>query len=279
MDNRDNFFIILPSNVIADEYPGNTSSHYFTPLPKPLVLEPGRWEVALVGISYPFSWLNVIEPWNKIVFLNYITYNGEDEENIKKELVVGNDILNGYDYEQHKKVVPTAFYSDRQLLEKIESLRPDSYSSRFTVDKTSNKVTISLHGKEGIVFDKYFAELLGFGDNITLINRGFGEVSYEATRPVDLNPTLHAMYIYSNIVQDTLVGNVYCPLLRIVHVTGKYHAHVDKTFINPFYIDVSPKTISAIEVSLRDDQGTLINFLTGKVILKLHFRKKRIPIL
>ena len=81
------------------------------------------------------------------------------------------------------------------------------------------------------------------------------------------------MYVYANILEPQIVGNVSAPLLRIVNVEGKYPNIIDKVFDFPHYIPVLVKDISDIEINIKDDLNEYIPFLSGKVIIKLHFRR------
>jgi len=48
-----NFYVTLPSESSGYYYHYNTISNFTTKLATPLELEPNRWEVGLVEISYP----------------------------------------------------------------------------------------------------------------------------------------------------------------------------------------------------------------------------------
>ena len=52
----DQFLVTLPSNVKGNDK--NTPGQYETTLATPLDL-PGEWEVALIDITYPHSWINL----------------------------------------------------------------------------------------------------------------------------------------------------------------------------------------------------------------------------
>jgi hypothetical protein len=49
----DSFYLTLPSDSSGLYYPKNTIVNYTTKLASPLELEPNKWEVGLVNISYP----------------------------------------------------------------------------------------------------------------------------------------------------------------------------------------------------------------------------------
>jgi len=49
----DNFYLTLPSDSSGYYYPANTIANFTTKLATPLELQPNKWEVGLVEISYP----------------------------------------------------------------------------------------------------------------------------------------------------------------------------------------------------------------------------------
>jgi len=51
----DHFYVTLPSGSSGFHFPNNTIANYRTKLATPIELEPNKWEVGLVEISYPES--------------------------------------------------------------------------------------------------------------------------------------------------------------------------------------------------------------------------------
>ena len=49
----DYFYVTLASDSSACNFPANTIPNFRTKLATPLVLQPNRWEVGLLEISYP----------------------------------------------------------------------------------------------------------------------------------------------------------------------------------------------------------------------------------
>ena len=56
MSLSDELQVSLPSNVPGNK--SNVTGQYETTLARPLDL-PGTWEVALIDITYPHSWVNI----------------------------------------------------------------------------------------------------------------------------------------------------------------------------------------------------------------------------
>jgi hypothetical protein len=250
----DNFYVVLPSNVNAEEFPNNTISHYYTPLPSNLNLKHGQWEVALVEITYPHSWENMYLPFSDVLFISPELY----ETKIVK-------IPNGY------------YASARDIAKKLDELKPDFFKGRFTWDTDDNKMKIALKEKEGIHFRGRLAKMLGFNDPLVYNNSPRKSI-FMPTFPVDIHANLHSIYVYTNIVKKTVVGITHVPLLRVINVRGEHGDHIQKTYINPFYVPLQTPNIKHIEISLCDDLGKNVRFQYGRVILYLHFRKKKFTI-
>ena len=65
------------------------------------------------------------------------------------------------------------------------------------------------------------------------------------------------------------------PLLHIVNVDGQYGENEAKIYDSPHYMPLKHKLVHMIEIDIRDSPGKPILFLSGTVIVKLHFRRKR----
>ena len=72
MSTRD-FYVVLPSNVICEEYPNNEIGQFTTAIgqfttafPQQLPINDGEWEVALVGMSFPMTFFNITQLENSI---------------------------------------------------------------------------------------------------------------------------------------------------------------------------------------------------------------------
>lgn len=239
------FYVTLPSNSSMKIHPDNTLAHFFVTLPSPLTLS-GEWEVAMAEFVYPHRWLNVIQGDNLML------------------CTAGTRGSHGHS-------VPEGYYSTPEDI--LSSFRPPlSHDGEVTltfnkhIQKIRSEVT---QGARLSIFGR-LATLLGFEDgcNLTGINL--------APRTVDVHP-FHSLFVYTNIIQYSTVGDVRAPLLRIVNVEGNYGDIVAKIYDNPHYVPLKQKMIDTIEIDIRDDTGESIPFINGRVIIKLHFRQQRSP--
>lgn len=93
--------------------------------------------------------------------------------------------------------------------------------------------------------------------------------------PSDMSNSLNYLYIYCDVLEPQVIGTALAPLLQVVHVEGKYTDLVSRIYTAPHYVPVLKKCFNTIEINIRDDQNTPVNFTFGKTIVKLHFRKIR----
>lgn len=287
MSALNDFYVTLPSNVTSKVH-NNKTSHFFTELPKPIELDKESWEVALVEIDYPRSWYNVQQNAYKVTFSKFLVDNSTV---MYKQPIV---LKHGY------------YIEEREILREIEETKNPTFKTRISYDNVSRKTFIRLADRESITISKPLSQMIGFLDFVDERHWSFntfhmGNTYYKTTiindktvvppedvlqplknekvyaqKAFDLSSGLHSIYIYSNIVDDCVVGNTVAPLLRTVLVEGNYGDFVQKTYIHPHYLPISYNRINDIEISLRDDLGNLIPFEFGKVLVKLHFRRKRI---
>jgi len=81
------------------------------------------------------------------------------------------------------------------------------------------------------------------------------------------------MYVYSDIVNPYLVGDVKTPLLRVIAPKGERDEIVTVTFSNPYYIPVARRGFDTIEVNINDELGEPMSFTDGKSVVTLHFKR------
>ena len=240
----DSFYVTLPSNSSMDTHPNNTLSHFFVNLPTPLSFE-GDWEVALAEVTYPHRWLNVMEG-------NLLACSAEDEN-----------------MRFHFHRVPEGYYPTvEELLRNFEPPIEHGGLVRMRHNKFIQKVIVKTNDRATLKFLGHLANLLGFDDGTVV--RG----TAKSKRVVDVRP-FYSLFIYSNIVEYHTVGDTRAPLLRIINVDGQYGETVTKIYDSPHYMPLKHKLMDMIEIDIRDDTGKPIPFVTGRVIVKLHFRRKR----
>ena len=247
-----NFYMTLPSNASMDLYPSNKLSEYKVQLPRALQLN-HNYETALVEMTYP------------------VTY----------------DILSNTPYDiamlvvepgatHTAKVEGTSFTSVRKLIAKVNStlthmckkLNIEHERAIISHVADQEKLKLNVPQNTGVLFNVGLAAILGFKAEEWFLS------SIKAPNHYDLQGGFHSLYVYCSAVEPQIVGDIYAPLLRTVGLSGAKGETVVRNFIDPHYIAVNADELRCLEINIKDDTGHNVLFKSGKVICKLHFRKK-----
>ena len=240
---------------------------------KQLQLDVDDWEVGLAEIIYPHSWNNI----NDARFT--IRYQ-EGGVSVWQDVTVPDAL-----YEQPNDLV-------QALNEAVNEILPTEQtdSIHFVYNTLMRKFTACVKPGYVVRFRKSLSVALGLGDhNVTLrcsrdsedygISRTDERVIYDSDKiigdfMVDLNRGLHTFFIYCNVVESQLVGDAHVPLLRTVAVKGRNGEVVSHSFDNVHYVPLSRSTFQELLIHISDDTGQRVPFQYGRVIAKLHFRRK-----
>jgi len=284
--NFDEMYITLSSNVITKENPSNSLSEYITILNQRLKLE-GKWVVGISEISYTKSWYNILET-HPINF--YDEFGNKYEPKIFKE-----DNETVYDFN-----INSGYYESEQVL--IDSINLELRKIKFlkapqiVYNKINNKIFIIPGSMENSVklypsFGEEINSLLGITrrdiDNLFYkTNNDFEFTKYEFKRiaknkineafhPIEITRGYHSLYVYSNIVYPSYVGNTCSQILRVVEVPNniKFGEQCVIRYENPQYRPVILSEINSIEIVIKDDSDNLIPFKFGRVRIDLHLKK------
>ena len=245
--------------------------NYKTMLSMPLHLNPQEWEVGLAELIFPHTWKNITMGKFKVKMYKEDKWVNQNVE------------------------IPEALYSSKQQLidtlnEYVNEVLGSDQRSRimFTYNEVLDKmVTFVSEGYE-VRFNKEQSIILGFGDHYTrLVNtsrvnltiREGSRALYDGDKIIppfvfDLNRGLHTFFVYTDIIEDQLVGDSHVKLLRTVPVSGKTGDIVAKSFTNIHYVGLNRSTFQEIEIQITDDVGRNVQFAHGRVTVKLHFARK-----
>ena len=269
----DHFYVTLPSNSSEDYYGKQPMSSYKTRLTKSLQLDVDDWEVGLAEIIYPHSWKNVSDGTFSVKLLSNTEWMWKDVE------------------------IPAALYeTPHQLVQTMndevkQHLGQDQRDKiHFVYNHLLRKFTACLSPGYMVRFPKQLAITLGLGDLETTLKQARNEEEFGIERTdsrviindrkiiapycLDLYRGLHTFFIYCDIVQYQLVGDANVPLLRTIPVSGKSGDVVVNSFDNVHYLGLGRSTFQEIQVHITDDTGLRVPFEQGRVIVKLHFKKK-----
>ena len=87
---------------------------------------------------------------------------------------------------------------------------------------------------------------------------------------------INHFYVYSNFIQPIQVGGQPVPLLRYIPINiGEFGQTMYKEFQHKVYIPVNVSRLQHCEFGIYDDTGQPIQFIGGRTVLTLHFRRRQ----
>jgi hypothetical protein len=300
------FYVTLPSNVTnSTGQQDNKTSEYLTVFPDSLVLE-GPYEVALSEIIYYQNWkfklCDVFIHRNDYErHYEIYTYDGENDMEklfkiINKKLKLFCDDFKTHLFSHYKNEIldsigRTAAGAPKDPFlfgEKVSYFETELYSERFSIEAVIgvNSITFNVSEPLLVQFVEAINSLYSFETirNNYLLDQKYHKknstiYNSSSTEPMELFYEalhgIHSIFIYSDVIDTQIVGDSRTRLLRVINVSSKYKEVVSRVYENPDYLPVSSREINSIKIILRDDTGQKIFFTNSKVIVKLHFRKKR----
>ena len=246
----EDFYIVIPSNVPSLTGEKNKISDFTNYLPSSIDLDRSKWRVALVQIDYPSTWTNI---------------SGE----------VGQLVLKTSQFRLRATIPPKYYSTSTDLLYAINKvLTYYGLETRFS-EVEGDVCNVQMGKHEKITLHPTLAGILGFERTDFAYHQSEQDINYFfSDHVIDLRASFYNMYVYSDLVAETLVGNTYVPLLQTVpirHNDDGELAHHE--YLNPQYMPLQTGSISSIHVQLCDEVGNLVEFRKGHVIIKLHFKK------
>jgi hypothetical protein len=144
----------------------------------------------------------------------------------------------------------------------------DESSVRFEFNDKTNKLKVILNNENhAVVFSKNLADILGIRQYKRKAN------VYVSEAEIDVNRGCHMMFVYCDIVQDSIVGDVKAPLLRTVTTRGRYGESVREVFTKPIYVPLRTNQFQSLEIAIKSETGQPIAFNYGNSCVTLHFRR------
>ena len=74
---------------------------------------------------------------------------------------------------------------------------------------------------------------------------------YTGDNVCDLQRGFYSLYVYCNILEDVVVGDVKAPLLRTVNINGKDDKMVSRIYQTVQYVTVQRRKFDTIEIYIR----------------------------
>ena len=271
--------VTLPSNSSPDYYPENKISDYIVHLPKELQL-PGSWEVGLAEIQFNHSWYDVDTTKYWVIY-------ERGEVHIKTKLPSGyyqepkqliclllNQMKHDFQVKNEELIKNGTLTNPIQFL---LDLRYNDNSQLVQLNIRNNSSAPTRIDSDGVVRPSvllhlalFLTEMLGFGEST------FHNVDvFRSDRVVNMNP-INNIYVYCDVIENRIVGHTLAPLLATISTEGESGSIISKRYNKLQYQPVMKKSFSEIQINLRDDQGHSIRFRKGRVVVTLHFRRRKL---
>ena len=289
MSGKSEFYMYLPSNSGENNLTGNFTVH----LAENIHLD-GEWEVALTEIIYPYTWNNLPPLIEKDNFVSTAVYiklrSGEVVYSFLEEGQYStiSDLLLAFTRCFRKRIDKFKRFTvidnnNKDVGIETPNLHLMSEFVRLSPDKVTKRITLKIDKTQitGVSFSKRIGYMLGFESNFITVpdtepisakNKWY---SVRGEYAPDLKVDGNVLYIYCDLLHPQIVGNTSASLLRIVHTGGEYGSTVEKTFHHKNYIPLIINNFSHIHIDIKAETGRYIKFTSGKSILTLHFRRRR----
>ena len=278
----DHTTIQLVSNASMRLHPENSLSSFINFLPEQIALD-GEWEVALSEIIFPSTIHNVVDGTFQIIMPTKYTGEGSYEELMKPCSIpkryyrnVGEiiDTMNGVMVDQvwrqslANSGYSTTLYELGSIGYKVDGSGFMSIVLPELKDSPTSPIFLSL--------GKSLANIFGFTENQRIDKENIGKY------PVDIVGGRHCMYVYTDIVEYSILGDVKAPILRTIPLISKIRKHEAclaqtlnyKSFDHLLFKRVLMQSFHSIRVRLLDSLGNQIPFSDiGRTVLTLLFRK------
>ena len=288
------FHIVVTSDASTEQYPENKAASFKMQLPNQMHLSED-WEVAMTHIIYPHTWQNVQR--NQVSYV--LSYRGDSSWKLPIYLPSGT-------YQKLEDLVKGMVTGLHSAFLDIQG------KSRKTIHQIGGHECFYINPKAG----HYYEFTLPPGFQVKLpknLARALGYLNHEDRVPAlyliavptsvqlneDQSVTLKAttitmkrnaelvwgmlshhsfqsMYIYSDLIESLVVGDVQANLLRTIVPRGQPGDIIAEEIKIPTYHRLRTSIFSALEINIRGDTGQLISFASGVVRVTLHFRRRAI---
>lgn len=145
----------------------------------------------------------------------------------------------------------------------------DQSSLRFDFSEKTHKMKFLLTSNaHELSFSPALADILAI-----MKPRNPNELHMTSQTEIDVQRGCHFLFVYTDIVQDSIVGDIKAPLLRSVIARGQYGENVRDIFTKPMYIPLKSNYFDTCRISIKDETGSPVKFNYGTTSVTLHFRR------
>ena len=133
------------------------------------------------------------------------------------------------------------------------------------------RVKLITNGSYTVEFSDVLAHMLGFSAGMSYQPRNVG---HTAPRTIDLSSVIvPTLYVYYDILEHVVVGDIMAPLLRIVNMEVTRSHAVHQIMNPPLFVSVQKKNFDTIEMNIMTDIGEPVPFMDGKSVVVLEFKR------
>ena len=131
------------------------------------------------------------------------------------------------------------------------------------------RVELINNGSYNVEFSDALAHTLGYSAGTRYQPRNVG---HTATRTINLSSVIvPTLYVYCDILEHVVVGDIMDPLLRIVNMEVT-RSHASCIMNPPLFVPVQKKNFDTIEINIKTDTGEPVPFMDGKSVVVLEFK-------
>jgi len=241
-----------------DIYPNNTTAQYVTKLPRSIELS-GDWSVSLKEISTPLAFDNIVSDYYKFTLKSNET--NELEHDVELAMQEGN------------------YVTKESVIDELNRLLvPYNVGIRFgliQIDDNTVRVRLMVAKSYVIRMNRALSYMLGMGSEGV---QDLADIAYTASGEmyVPSQAQITTLYVYCNILEHVIVGDVTAPLLRIVEgLINQKKTRMHEILNTPLFVPVQKKSFDTIEIWIMTDTGHPVPFSTasGKSHIVLEFKK------
>ena len=142
----------------------------------------------------------------------------------------------------------------------------------ISLEMDMDRVVLQNDGNYNVHFNRTLMDKLGFVDIPVL---GFERGRHTAENPGDMaEQTVPTLFVYCDILQYVVVGNIMAPLLRMVDMKRKRtYGKMQETLAAPLYVPLQKKHFDTIEINIMTDTGEPVHFAHRKSVTVLEFKR------
>ena len=260
----EHFYVVLPSDSSNFYFPRNTISNFRTKLATPIEIEPDKWEVGLIEISYP-------KGYKKRVQQNILRLGSSEIKFPVRHYKSLNDLI-----------VTVAEFLESSAREEFIATFNDHINQYLLTDWFATDLLKVCYEENSLQIDdkivshfpvRMYDRLDDLAKAVMKLNN---YRSFAVSLPAKDNScftTQEAVYVYTDVIKPNLVGDSYVRLLTTLHFPSKTGYH---RFDYPLYRPVEQSFIESIAIRLVTKTGEDVAFDNSAIpsLVILHFKKK-----